>query len=339
MGNKMKKKGKWLAWCGALLCTLCCVSVGGAFANTSLDATMVAAEESQGYEWERVETISIAPPFTYSSYNTASFQVFFDKDITGVNYKHLAAGAEVLKTFSKNDNPNMTPAIIDSLDASGVLDSVNDCIAFNGKTVREWQQLSPLACMVQVGELGVNNSMNIDLNGGVPGAKITDFNQAFTFTFYEGLKFPSGVELKETVTWRYNPETQTFALLEESTAPNETGFTVYYNGQEITKENNLVNIYDKAAFNLDYLSIETESIAATVSLDQQFEELVEGYNYLLITVQAENKVDTAHLQVVFHLQQTEAPATSGCFSVTPCVSVFAILSACGLVVVKRSKRA
>ena len=227
MGNKMKKKGKWLSWCGALICALCCVSVGGAFANTSLDATMVAAEESQGYEWERVETISIAPPFTYSSYNTASFQVFFDKDITGVNYKHLAAGAEVLKTFSKNDNPNMTPAIIDSLDASGVLDSMNDCIAFNGKTVREWQQLSPLACMVQVGELGVNNSMNIDLNGGVPGAKITDFNQAFTFTFYEGLKFPSGVELKETVTWRYNPETQTFALLEESAAPNETGFTVW----------------------------------------------------------------------------------------------------------------
>ena len=339
MGNKIKKKGKWLAWCGALLCALCCVSVGGAFANTPLNATMAAAEESQGYQWDSVETISIAPPFTYSSYDNASFQVFFNKDITGVNYKHLAAGVEVLKTASRNDNPNMTPAIIDSLDASGVLDSMNDCIAFNGKKVREWQQLSPLACMVQVGELGVNNSMNIDFNGSIPGAKITDFNQAFTFTFYEGLKFPSGVELKETVTWQYNPETQTFALIDEKPSPSETGFTVYYNGQEITKENNLVNIYDKAAFNLEYLSVETKSIAATVSIEPQFETLTEGYNYLLITVQAENKVNFAHLQVVFHLQQTEAPDTSGCSSVTPCASVFAILSACGLAVVKRSKRA
>ena len=337
MKDKMKKKGKWIAWCGALICALCC-GVGGLKQSTS-DLSMVTAEEEQGYQWESVETISIAPPFTYSSYNTASFQVFFDKDITGVNYKHLAAGAEVLKTFSKNDNPNMTHAIIDSLDASGVLDSMNDCIAFNGKTVREWQQLSPLACMVQVGELGVNNSMNIDLNGGVPGSKITDFNQAFTFTFYEGLKFPSGVELKETVTWQYNPETQTFGIVDEKSEPNETGFTVYYNGQELTKENNLVTIYDKDAFSLDYLTVETKSIAATVEVKAQFEDLVDGYNYLLITVQAENRVDFERLQIVFDLQQVEEADAKGCSSVTPCMSVLTILSAYGFVLVKRSKRA
>ena len=339
MGNKMKKKGKWIAWCSALLCAVCCVSIGNAVKAPETLST-AAAEEAQGYEWESVDIISIAPPFTYSIYNTASFQVYFDKDITGVNYKHLAAGADVLKTFSKNDNPNMTPAIIDSLDASGVLDSMNDCIAFNGKTVREWQQLSPLACMVQVGELGVNNSMNIDLNGGVPGSKITDFNQAFTFTFYEGLKFPSGVEIKETVTWRYNPDTQTFAKVEEEASPDETGFTVYYNGQKITKENNLITIYDKDAFNLDFLSIETESVRATVTMDRRFEELADGYNYLLITVQAENRVDVERLQVVFDLQQSKGSADgNGCSSMASCASVFAVLTACGLVLVKRSKRA
>ena len=336
MGNKMKKKGKWMAWWGALLCALCCVSVVGG--KTTLPVSTAAAEE-QGYEWDSVEIISIAPPFTYSSYETASFQVFFDKDITGVNYKHLAAGAAVLKTFNRNDNPNMSPAIIDSLDASGVLDSVNDCIAFNGKTVREWQKLGPLACMVQVGELGVNNSMNIDLNGGVPGAKITDFNQPFTFTFYEGLKFPSGVEVKETVTWQYNPDTQTFSRLEVEAEPNETEFTVYYNGQEITKENNLVTIYDKAAFNLDFLTVETASVRATVEIDPKFEDLADGYNYLLIVVQAENRIDFEHLQIVFDLQQTECLEEKGCSSVTPCVGVFAILSACGLAFVKRSERA
>ena len=337
MKNKTNKKGKWIGWCGALLCALCCMVVGKTAVNKP-ELPTVAAEETQGYVWDSVETISIAPPFTYSSYQTVSFQVFFDKDITGVNYKHLAAGAEVLKTFTKNDNPNMTPAIIDSLDASGVLDSMNDCIAFNGKTVREWQQLGPLACMVQVGELGVNNSMNIDLNGGVPGSKITDLNQAFTFTFYEGLKFPSGVELKETITWRYDPETQTFNTVADDTAANDAGFSVYYNGQQITKDNNLVTVYDKSAFTLNYLSVYTESVGATVTIEPQFENLTDGYNYLLITVTAKNRVDFEHLQVVFDLQQVEEKS-SGCASSTAFVSVFAMLPLCGVALVKRSKQA
>ena len=339
MGNKMMKKAKWITWCGALLCALCCMCVGNA-AKAKTELVSVAAEVTQEYEWESVETISIAPPYTYSSYQTASFQVFFDKDITGVNYKHLAAGADVLKTFSRNDNPNMTVAIIDSLDESGVLDSINDCIAFNGKTVREWQQLSPLACMVQVGELGVNNSMNIDFNGGVPGSKITDFNQVFTFTFYEGLKFPSGVELKETITWKYNPETQTFSKVATDDAPDKASFTVYYNGQKITKDNNLVTIYDKNAFSLDYLSVYTESVGATVTIEPKFETLASGYNYLLVTVEAENRVAFEHLQVVFDLQQTEAPTTgSGCASTVSLMSCWVLLPACAFIVTKRSKRA
>ena len=330
MGNK----NKWILWLSALLCALCCVC-----ALPSVNsASTAAAEETQDYEWQSVEIISIAPPFTYSVYETASFQVFFDKDITGVNYKHLAAGADVLKTFSRNDNPNMTPAIIDSLDASGVLDSMNDCIAFNGKTVREWQQLGPLACMVQVGELGVNNSMNIDFNGGVPGSKITDLNQEFTFTFYEGLKFPSGVQLKETVTWKYDPAKKTFNVLEEENATDETAFSVYYNGQKITKENNLVTIYDKKAFNLEYLSVYAESVGATVEVAPQFESLSNGYNYLVITVTAKNKVDFEHLQVVFDLQQVEEETKSGCSSTVSLCSGLTLLPACVWILTKRSKR-
>ena len=225
MGNKMMKKNKWILWCGTILCTLCCIGVGKSVKSSHTVGLPAVAEETKDYEWKGVEIISIAPPFTYSVYETASFQVFFDKDITGVNYKHLAAGADVLKTFSRNDNPNMTPAIIDSLEESGVLDSMNDCIAFNGKTVREWQQLGPLACMVQVGELGVNNSMNIDFNGGVPGSKITDLNQEFTFTFYEGLKFPSGVELKETVTWKYDPAKKLFSVIAPMYQDQNGGYT------------------------------------------------------------------------------------------------------------------
>ena len=331
----MRKKSKWILWCSALLCALCCVCT----LPSANSLPTAAAEETDGYEWQSVEIISIAPPFTYSVYETASFQVFFDKDITGVNYKHLAAGADVLKTFSRNDNPNMTPAIIDSLDASGVLDSMNDCIAFNGKTVREWQQLGPLACMVQVGELGVNNSMNIDLNGGVPGSKITDLNQEFTFTFYEGLKFPSGVELKETVTWKYDPAKKLFSVTTDENTADEAGFSVYYNGQKITKENNLVTIYDKKAFNLDYLFVYTESAGATVEVAPQFDGLSDGYNYLTVTVTAENKVDFEHLQVVFDLQQAEEEKKSGCSSTVSLCSGLAILPACAWILTKRGKRA
>ena len=311
--------------------------MGAGRANSPHTASLpVLAEDAKDYEWKGTEIISIAPPFTYSVYETASFQVFFDKDITGVNYKHLAAGADVLKTFSRNDNPNMTPAIIDSLDQSGVFDSMNDCIAFNGKTVREWQQLGPLACMIQVGELGVNNSMNIDFNGGIPGSKITDLNQAFTFTFYEGLKFPSGVELKETVTWVYNPQTRTFSQVEAS-EPNETGFSVYYNGQKLTKENNLVTIYDKDAFSLDNLLVLTDSVSATLVVEQKFQTLEDGYNYVLITCKAENDIDFEYMQIVFDLQQTEEK--SGCAAVMSPISGCIMLLACGVCVLKRGKRA
>ena len=337
MGNTMMKRQKWIKRCGAWLCSFCCLCIGGAAVSLSAN-TAVTAEESQGYVWGETKCISIAPPFTYSSFGTVSFQVCFDKDITTTNYKHLAAGANALKTFSKNDTPNMTTAIIDSLDASGVFDSMNDCIAFNGKKIRELQKYSPIACMVQVGELGVNNSMNIDLNGTIPEVKIYDMNQPFTFTFYEGLKFPSGVELKETVTWAYNPQTRTFSQVETSES-NETGFSVYYNGQKLTKENNLVTIYDKDTFDMDNLLVLADSVSATVEIEPKFETLSDGLNYLLITCRAENSIDFDHMQVVFDLQQTEEEKSLGCGSVVSSVSGLTLVLACGMYVCKRGKQA
>ena len=335
----MMKKQRWMKRCGAWLRAVCCFCIVGA-ATLSMNAfsanVATANAEESGYVWGETKCISIAPPFTYSNFGTASFQVCFDTDITSTNYKHLAAGAAALKTFSKNDTPNMTDAIIDSLDKSGVLDSINDCIAFNGKKIREWQQYSPIACMVQVGELGVNNSMNIDFNGSVPEAKIYDLDQPFTFTLYEGLKFPSGVELKETVTWVYNPQTRTFSQVEAS-EPNETGFSVYYNGQKLTKENNLVTIYDKDAFSLDNLLVLTDSVSATLVIEQKFQTLEDGYNYVLITCKAENDIDFEYMQIVFDLQQTEEK--SGCAAVMSPISGCIMLLACGVCVLKRGKRA
>ena len=109
--------------------------------------------------------------------------------------------------------------------------------------------------------------------------------------------------------------------------------------KKITKENNCVTIYDKKAFNLDYLSVYAESVGTTIEIEPQFEDLSSGYNYVLITVKAQNKVDFEHLQVVFDLQQVEEQSSSGCSSTTPFIGCFTALSACGLVLMKRGKRA
>ena len=162
---------------------------------------------------------------------------------------------------------------------------------------------------------------------------------SFTFTFFKGLKFPSGVELKETITWRYNPENQTFSVVAEGDNTDSAGFTVYYNGQKITKENNLVTIYDKKSFNLDYLSVYAESIDAVVEVKPQFEVLSEGYNYVLITVTSNNRVDFEHIQVVFDLQQTKEEKSAGCSAMTPLLSSLTLLPACALIMKKRGKRA
>ena len=325
----MKNK-RLLKWLRVLAVVLCLALTCG------LNFTSAFASEEK-YEWHSVECIAIAPPYTYAQ-GTASFQVCFDKDVTSVNYKHLAAGATALKTFSRYDVPNMTYQTIDSLDASGVLDSINDCIAFNGVKIRELQKLSPLAVMVHVGELGANNTMNIDFNGSISEVKIVDFNQSFTFTFYEGLKFPSGVEVKQTVSWVYNPETRTFSQIPNENDPKNCEFSVFYNGQQITKDDNLVVIYDEDAFSFDNLSVKSSSPTATIEIEPQFETLNSGYNYVLITCRAENNVDFKHLQVVFDLQQVEEEIDGGCNGAITSGGFGGLIFALGAFLIKRSKR-
>ena len=331
------RKNSWITKWGTWLCAFCCLCVCGVTTAQPNEGVLASAEGTQGYIWGETECLSVASPYAYSN-GTVVFQASFSCDLTSTNYKHVAAGAKALKTFSAYDIPNMTHAIIDSLDESGVLDSFNDCIAFNGKKVREWQQSSFLGCMIHLGELGVNNSMTIEFNGEVSDTKITDLSQPFTFTFYEGLKFPSGVELKETVTWIYDAQLNTFHVLNEC-APNDTGMSVYYNGQKLTKDNNLVTIYDKEAFSFDNLLVLADSAYATVEIEPQFETLSDGHNYLLITCTAENNLDFEQLQVVFDLQQAEEATVSGCGSIVSSVGCLMTVLSCGIFVMKRSKQA
>lgn len=259
-----------------------------------------ASHNESEYEWQSVECIGVSPPYKYGDYDNVSFELYFDKQITSVNYKHLAASAQVLKTMSRWDNPNTTPEIIDNLENTGVLASMNDCIAFNGKTVRELQKSSQLAVMVLLGELGANNKMNIDFNGAVDDVKIDNLDAAFEITLYKGLRFPSGVELKETVSWKYDYKTRKFKKINLESDSSDASFSAYYNGNKLTKGNNLVTVYQK-----DYkealLSIFPESQSATYTVEPQFEKMHEGYNYLIVTCVAGDKVTRNSLQIVLNL--------------------------------------
>ena len=92
------------------------------------------------------------------------------------------------------------------------------------------------------------------------------------------------------------------------TNPNDAGFSVFYNGQKITKENNLVTIYDKDAFSLNNLSVFTSDVYATVEIVPQFETVVDGYNYVMIVCRSANGIHTQRMQVVFDLHQYVEPA-------------------------------
>ncbi len=288
----MKRKVEKTIVLVAVIMTLCC-SLGHVSSTYAKEDT---------YEWSEVNCISIAPPYKYVGYDNVAFQVFFDKDVTDVNYKHLAASASVLKTMDKYNNPNMTARIADSLEKDGIIDSVNDCITFNRKKVREWQKTSPLACMVAMGELGANNSITIEFNGSIDDVKIEDLNQKFVITLHKGLKFPTGVEIKEDVTWEYDPVLKQFSQLPNTADANESGFSVFYNGQEVTATDNTVALYGKEAFSLNNLKVYPKSSSSEYSVEPMFEEISEGQNYLLVTCTAANKYDSSQLQIVFDLK-------------------------------------
>ena len=115
-------------------------------------------------------------------------------------------------------------------------------------------------------------------------------------------------------------------------------YELFLNGQKITKGDNLVTIYDRKAFSLDYFTVYAENYEANVTIEPQFESLSDGYNYLLITVKAKNKVDFEHLQIVFDLQQVELPAEEGCSSTVSLWGGLALLPALALVYAKRSEK-
>ncbi|MCQ2449826.1 MAG: hypothetical protein MJ132_06525 [Clostridia bacterium] len=246
-----------------------------------------------------MKCVSIGAPYKYSDYDNVSFPLYFDGAITDVNYKHVACSADVLKTMSHWDNPNMSPAVADYLKEIGVIDSMNDCIEINGKKVREWQKSSQLACMIMVGELGDNAKMNIDFNGAIDAVRIEDLNQPFVITLYSGLIFPNGTRLKQTQTFTYDVKQRIFSEKAGTDRPNNADFSAFYNGIELKNDYNIVDV-ESSTFSLDNLLVIPQNSDATVQIEPQFKEIGEGYHYVYVTVTAPDGYTQKTMQFILN---------------------------------------
>ncbi|MBP5467013.1 MAG: hypothetical protein J6Y43_05580 [Clostridia bacterium] len=273
----------------------------------------VVADES--FVYGEVDVVSIAPP-TVREVNASLkhfiFSVYFDGDITFANYKHMARKAEDLKITIGWANPNITEEAIDFFDENGILASINDCIYFNGKSVREYQRINFDACMIHLGDLGVNNCMNIEFGSNyVPLSDNLD--ESYTFSFKAGLKLPSGVMLKSDSDWKFMLSDRTFEKKDDSVDASNADFTVNYNGKVLTGEDNLVVITDKNDFSFDKLYIKPQNVDAEITVEKTFDELKEGFNYAFISCTSENGRTTKDLQVVFKYVSGEKNS-GGCSS-------------------------
>lgn len=253
----------------------------------------VFAEESTN----TVQCIGISAPYKYSDYDNVSFAVYFDGNITDANYKHLACSPPVLKTMSYWDNPCMTDSVIDKLSESGVIDSMNDCIAINGKKVREWQKTSQLALMILAGELGENSQLNIDFNGAIDDVRIDDLNKPFEISLYKGLKFPNGAVLKNTQIWKYNPEKGVFSEKTGSADKSNADFTAYYNGIKLEKDFNKAEVQN-GRFSENNFCVYADNPDTEIVIEPQFKKFESGYNYVYITAKAPDGVTEKSIQLV-----------------------------------------
>ncbi|MBO4252140.1 MAG: hypothetical protein J5911_05740 [Clostridia bacterium] len=249
---------------------------------------VVNAEEM---EYDEVDVVSIAPPTVRvlsSTHNHYIFAVYFSKNITYVNYKHMAMAPQTAKDGikrSSDDNPNMTVELVDFFDQSGLTDSINDCIYFNGNPIRIYQPKA-VACMVHMGEENANSCMNIEFDSHyVPLSRNLD--EPYVFEFKAGLKFPSGVMLKSDSEWKFMLGERTFQKVDKSVSADDVGFTVNYNGKNLTKTDNAFKIADKSSFNLDYLYVKPDNLNATIEIESILKESEHRY-YVLITCTSEN---------------------------------------------------
>ena len=285
-----------------------------AFIATPKTDNRVKADE---FTYKEVDVVSIAPPtlrevFGGQFYHVI-FVVYFDADITYANYKHMARRPNRLKETIGEANPAITEEAIDFFDQNGIINSINDCVYFNGKSIREYQAMNVDACMVHLGEEGVNNAMNIEFGTNIVHLS-TDLDESYEISFKAGLKLPSGVMLEKDSDWKFMLSDRTFVRKDLSITAANTEFDVNYDGRVLTKTDNVITIKNKQDYSFDKFYIKPKNINSTITTETSFDKLQSGLNYVFISCTAEDGFHKNELQVVIDYVGEESSSGGGCSS-------------------------
>ena len=290
---------------------------------------------------QEVKVVSVAQPcvreISGGQIYQIIFKVYFDKDITFINYKHLAMPVSALRTTVTESNgwanPHLSLGAIDFLNENGILESINDCVYFNGKKARWYEQnIDNFGCAIHVGEQGVNNSMDVQFSSD-------HFNNAFSlrreldenyeFTFKAGLKLPAGVIVAEDSTWTFLSKDRIFVEVPADANPSDAGFKANYNGKAITADDNVVTV-DKNSFSLDNLYVKTNNPKAVYSTT-----LSENQKEITVTCVSEDKTQTETLKIAVNYAVATA---DGCSSGIGFAGVFPLAALLTVFAIRRNKR-
>lgn len=252
-------------------------------------------------DWQAIEILSVSAPEVAEQENV-SFNIRFNRPITGTQLLHIAAGDDWLLSVSNQANPPFvyTADQLALFRKYGIVDSLLDNILFNGVSLRELkeretnQDLKATTIMVHLGTVD-SSTLTIQFAGTVPATgadyanRITDLNQEFEFTFLAGVKTVNASILKEDVTFRYSPETGNFARVAEAT-PELVIENVYYNGTKI-EENGTIRVSNIDALDERFLTADLGSESAVFEIEGNV--LHDGVNELKLVARSGDGSKTA----------------------------------------------
>ncbi len=175
--------------------------------------------------FEAVKLVGVdAPDMKDSAANfNVEFVLRFDEDIDNRQHTYISMEPGFVSSFvgSKND---YSESEIVSFTKFGIFESMAKNILLNGKSVQDMMEQSgwefpqwPNVAVVHVAQGGTgNNTLRLVIGGQyVNGDKtthnpfqITDLNQNFVITVKAGLRTPLGQEVKEDISFIYDPNTK-----------------------------------------------------------------------------------------------------------------------------------
>ena len=310
--------------------------------------------DTSGIEWEEIHLISVSKPVLASEDNVM-FTLTFDKDITHKELLHINADVSWLLAVSEQAAPpfRYTAAELNILSAYGILKSLKENILFNGQSIAELMEKEtdvtqrPVTVMVHYGQNSAMNQITVafaghktDADGNtLDGAnRITDLEQEFTFTIKQGFRTSMLGEIKQDVTFKYNPAAGMF--IEEAAggtlSSNTNVSAVYYNGFKVEKGGTL-NVKALTSLDKRLFTVVLEDPTSTFEVIGA-DSLQEGANTVTLKI---TSTDGTTAEYTFTVNVTAESEEGGCGSAMyggTALAGVAIALACAAIMKKSVRR-